>query len=702
MKRYLKLTRLLIASLLSTVLLTSNAIAQNMQLAEEKISIKQQYYESVVSSWGFKVIPKENKTDINDELQFLDQYTVKTKENYVFEFFKETNPLTNYQVKEFGFRSINTNQDIQYYVSKEFEKTSIAIDLNYLVPTETYNSINTYFNAFHKSLTPTKKEEKGIPEISKLNPVILETFTYALVLIIFALISYKTALLINKHKKKSINVIKIESKSIIENIVIWADKISPYAYLLLIFLFGILMYLVVLASYVNKGEIDYEYILDKVNNLTKIGLDINILKSKNLLHIGILFLARAIQITLSIVLIHRLIDFAQKIINIENKQKINEHFVRHLIILCLIVITSCVMLTNLKTEYVIPLTVSIVLIWNIKHIFKSKVLEYTNKEKTIYLLALAVIVIIAITTKVYQYNNPKTTQNDLFASDSKLIFLPYQKEIDGDYPIFIQKKIIKADFPIYANGFMIYSPKYENLDHVDIKSFESLDPKTSNIAIVYPEKIEKMYEMFIKSAKLRNIFESQSKTNLVYLKNEEIDFLSRYSAVVEINCSEDIQPTNLFIRYTETDDKKETKIKSSQFAKFSGCNKDDDPQLMNVSLPEDLYENEYIISLEGIDRKYISSFEILVDGQRPSSERYIEYTNSDKTKYVENSNEQKIYILNIDKKTEITLKSPVNTEEKGIDLSENINTLVKKGLLKNSFVVWSTEPNALIYNRLEN
>jgi hypothetical protein len=102
------------------------------------------------------------------------------------------------------------------------------------------------------------------------------------------------------------------------------------------------------------------------------------------------------------------------------------------------------------------------------------------------------------------------TTNDLFAIDAKVIFLPYKKDIDGPNPSFIQKKIIQADFPVFADKFLIYHPNYEILNHIGISKIEKIP--TRDMMIIHPQNDETMLKALLNNKGLRDFYISYKPT----------------------------------------------------------------------------------------------------------------------------------------------------------------------------------------------
>ncbi len=732
MKNFLKLTNLILLSLFFLLILARSSYAQNSDNTKTSQygEIKQKYYEKIVSKWGFKVIPKlfettaisitdnsnpsdkEKDETITDDLiivtesivyEPINTIEVQTESNYNFIFFNSDQiPLKNYSTKDFGFRTLNEDENAKYYQFENEGKNTIAINSKYLISLKTLSNINTYFASFvHAQNFKDQSNSQKPIEIFYPDKVVLETFSYALILFLFAIISYKTAILINTHRKNSLSILQIESKNILEAILSWSEKISPYAYLCLIFLIGILIYLIILISLTNRGDVDMPYLQEKMSDLTKINLDVDVFKTRNPIYISILLLIRAIQVILFIILIPRIVDFSRRIYTLRNKFDIDNNFLKHTLIVFMLLTLLSVALMDIKTSFVLPLSlVSITILFLIPFV-KTKLPSYTKKETFTYLGIGLAIFFFAISYKAYNNKNPKATVNDLFAADTKVIFLPYQKDIDGSHPTFIQKKIIKSETPIFVDNYLIFHPKYDSINHIELFDINKIS-KSGGI-ILHPQKSEKMYENLLKNEELRNFYVTNQTTNKIYFKNENADYIDRYSLLLEIECTEDINPQIINLSYmSKNNEDEKSKLKSTPIANFSGCSQGELNQTLEVSLEDELYENEYMFSIDGIDLKFIKNIKVITDGNTPDDIKFIDYNENEKFKIIEQKSGTSIFVLNIDKPKKLDLQSPIQTEEKGLNLSENINKLIQKGLLKDSFKVWSTEANTVIYNKLSN
>ena len=320
--------------------------------------------------------------------------------------------------------------------------------------------------------------------------------------------------------------------------------------------------------------------------------------------------------------------------------------------------------------------------------------------------------------RYYQSKKPiEYNEESLTGVDDDIVLFPYEKDFTG--PTVFKEFIYEGNASVFVQNYLMYYPGFNEIKNRDISDFNN----PSNFVIQNSDK-EDVFEEILSNEILRNLLVSGEPNQLVYLEKFDVDANSSYELEFNFECDRELPKSELSLSVYTIDSYDEDLVDEEEtIFTFPGCseqiqeilvdNETDDsegeegdevrleqPVEVSYRVPFDpflILNDRVLFELNFADQvvtQALSNITIYENGESIEF-TYINYEPGESilTESVDSGNEVYSYSFGLGEGFDLTHS---NLDE--IDLSEPINTLQKKGLLPNPFIIWSTEENAVLKN----
>ena len=697
--------------ILGTLILALNSYAQT----------KLEYYKVLLEGFGVAAY-----TETTDFLSIQDQFSSKSDFEYLIllasditdtkdmktylennkkiilicdKSYSNTNPVSFECDKSYAKQSETDNADYLLNAIDSQSESLFVMPENYLVSPEKRVEISNYLKAIKRSETVTNSfedikyinDKTSVVDVTKsiMSYTTFRVFGIAVSTLFLAYISYgllKYLISLDRNKFATVSFREIPMRiGKFFNSHRWV-----FSYSIILILIGYIPVIIYLcAKNEGVGGIRYFAVLFKdsfnINNLVNFIGQSNYFRAAfffyNFIFLSILvvlFIPYFIKITLII---------SSKITREVLKPEIHRYATSSLLILA-ILISSFYKIS----ELLIPLLIIFVILFyiilnNIR--YKSFEYSYSVREKIIFISISFLIILGGIFTKLGESRIGNVyKKEDLIGIKDTVVTTPYSKQL-GNNVIFNSERV-NFPVPIFVNQYLVYSPTYLRVENRNISEFRDGHPY-----YIQNGKFEDIIPVLYSNKQVSEILESDSPSNFFRVKNFEKNFeKDEVNIQITFSCErENLGVDEIKSRFYFASADGSLKSSDQVLLYFPGCIKKGEPEVFTVEfvpphteteyffvrlpdvLPSDLKNIKIIGPSEVIDPVYFINsvgYNILASGG------LIDFFEPTVTNYIFGD----AYSLSFD----------MNFDYDGkFDITEPINQLVKEGVLKNNFLIWSTK-----------
>ena len=377
--------------------------------------------------------------------------------------------------------------------------------------------------------------------------------------------------------------------------------------------------------------------------------------------------------------------------------KLRKSFIKYPIPTLIFIGFVCAIFFDVKMVYTL-LYLSLFSISYILYLaFKNKAnnIKYSVRERIALLAIFTLTLVLGVGYRhYYSLENAGFKPEPLIDIGDKYAFFPYSKDY-GKNALF-QKYIIKPEYPLFLDYYLIYHPKFSKIQNKNISDFEN----TGNF-IILNSGLRDTSEFLVNNFELLSNFNQTLSMNFG-VENFDFSLGSKYSIKIYFNCTKALPTENIYIKlFYDSYENDVTKVEKP-LVYFPGC----DATIRSVS-----YTLPVEIGFTGHGNVIINIYEIY--GLVPSYIKSISFYKDGlliPVKYFTYNKDEKIFLRNINSGdtvtnysfTDISDKTFENKLDSEFDLSEKANGLVKEKLLRNPFLIWFDFDKPVMVEKSEN
>jgi hypothetical protein len=332
-----------------------------------------------------------------------------------------------------------------------------------------------------------------------------------------------------------------------------------------------------------------------------------------------------------------------------------------------------------------------ILLNNLK--YKTFDYKYSSREKMLFISFAFLIIVGGMLLKFREKNiGPIYKNEDLIGIGDDIVTLPYSKQV-GENLIF-NNYLISISDPIFADRYLVYSPIYSRIENKNALEF-----KNSGSYFIQNGNLKEMVSNIYINEDLSNAMTLKYPSNFFKIKGFNANSgLNNAKINITFSCeSEDIGINEIRSNYYYLNSDGEVKESDELLLHFPGCSKVGEPETYTVEFkPPYIESDSFFMRLIDVLGKDIKDIKVVVSDKVIQPTYYSKgrgytvvasggLTNSTETKiinYIFTNPESDFYDLSFD----LDLDS-----EGKFNISKPINDLVKQGVLKDNFLIWSTK-----------
>lgn len=340
---------------------------------------------------------------------------------------------------------------------------------------------------------------------------------------------------------------------------------------------------------------------------------------------------------------------------------------------------------------------------------------YSKKDKLIFLTtSFALFVVFFLTLIRRSQIGPIYTYEDLIGVKDSVVLLPYSKQLGPSK--LINEYIFSGSEPVFVNHYLIYSPSNSRIENRN-----AVDFKNEGVFYIQNGDLEDIVSAIYKNENLSKELMTASPSNFFRIRNFQNDYDDLKPEIqITFSCERqqiDVNEIKVDFYYMDKDD--EVQNENQRLLYFPGCSEIGKSEILSAELDIPDSEAEYLfIRLVDVlgsdieDIKIINSGEIIRPVYYSKSRGYgiIDsggLTISAKvpiTNYIFGDSYDLSFDLNgVDSADgmEVTVDNQGephhdillndSADSQGFDISQPINKLIREGLLKDRFLIWSTK-----------
>ncbi|MBW6442132.1 hypothetical protein K0B04_04515, partial [Patescibacteria group bacterium] len=271
----------------------------------------------------------------------------------------------------------------------------------------------------------------------------------------------------------------------------------------------------------------------------------------------------------------------------------------------------------------------------------------------------------------------------------EVVLLPYSKQLGED--TLIKEYNFSGSEPVFIDHYMVYSPihsRIENKNALDFKNDGSFYIQNGDVSDIV-NAVNSNHELF-------NALVSQNPSNFFRIRNLAGDLTDLEKTEIEITFSclrENLDSDGIKADFYYVDENGEVQKEDEKLMYFPGCSEIGKPEVVRVEFDLPYTESEFLyVRLQSVLPNDIEDIKIII------SDMVIEpvYLSKDKGHTVIDSGglttSARVPITNYIFSDPYHLSFDVNLNENGdFDMSVPINELIIEGVLKDRFLIWSTQ-----------
>ena len=583
-----------------------------------------------------------------------------------------------------------------------------------LVTPQYQKHLGDYFKALSKAQASAnvsdkeKTTESVSHELLKTfkDSALFESTLYALVILLFIVTLHKPLILLVRNPQglleKNIYINQLQRAL---NFLTKNSGIISFIFLILaIFYIPIFYALTVKALLLGDPNYPLKYLTTTLNPLNIP----NRLTSQNLFRVGLLFF-HYILVLFGLFLI---IPNLTKIVIVSTQKiritRLKTNFIKWLLPVTIVLNGLLLAFVDLKS-LIGFLALSITILFLILLALKNQAIDYpklfSTKHRRLIILAMFAVLALNIFYPPLQKSRPTNyALEPLIGIKDTVIAMPYSKKWGKN--VLFESYYYSGTSNVYADGYLIYTPTAERVVNKPLAKFTV----TESFAVV-SRKADQVFETLLKNQKLLKYLTVAEFSPIFTTDVTSIDpsNSSVVKAQLTFNCNFNPAPKvvkletltlNKFAQNDGVDIIDPVSTKSTEILNFPGCKAENGFE--NLDFPLDSYtlpQDFAILRIRGIDAKYLTNFKLFV----AEKEMPITFINPEvldeshyKILYALSALSKEVTNYSTEVKKDFLVDMKIKTYDQGFDLSVPVNELMKKGVLRNPFILWTNQPNEII------
>ncbi|MFA5792136.1 MAG: hypothetical protein WC884_03830 [Candidatus Paceibacterota bacterium] len=588
-----------------------------------------------------------------------------------------------------GFLRKYDSQGVDLYVIPE----------NLLISPSARSNIEKYFQAFRRSdAVPHVSEDMELvtemtKETSSLE-VLIRTTTFEIFVtafLVFLLISVPIKLFYRSSSaKKEKYIMPFSTNKLFKE----RNYLTPNFWVLVYgFIFLTVLYApIILILGVRHGRgFDLGYFLAYSLDTFKIKNLVDSINQENYFR-PIIFLYNlvyliAVTAFLTPYVINTLSVASNKIRSVKLRGEVQKYATPLLLVLIIIVSSFLKISESYRFLILVILVLVFMLFANSRHkVFDQK---YSLSEKVLFIFCSLVVVFSGLIFTIRENRLKQVSKNeDLIGIDDDVVTLPYSKQMGKN--VIFNNFLISFPEPVFVNKYLVYYPKHFIVENKNANEF-----KNSGFYYIQNGNIIDMISAIYSNGELSKAMILKTPSN--FFKVGAINYkFGQKTAKIQISflCSrEDLGVNEVKSNFFYLASNGKIEISEKTLFYFPGCSKVGEPETVTsyFNLPYTKSDNFFmkLINVSGSDIKDIKiilinkilepsyysigeGFEVIASGgQEVSSKTKI-------TNYIFGDSYDLSFDLGLDSEGKFNISKP-------------INELVKQGVLKDNFLIWSTK-----------
>lgn len=615
-------------------------------------------------------------------------------------------------------KPINVSKPFKLLCDKSFVKSSDFVVLGgiarrydpqgldaFVVPEDILTSPDSrstaekYFKAYRRSdMFPVMDEEsESISRIlRKVDQVkvLVETPTFevfSITLLIFVVLSlfYKFINSFGVKERKGINIKGIES--VLKKLKLYFVSCRHFVIYEILVLTVMYIPLVVILGVKDIGSINIGYFVKYSLDSLRITNLVSYINQGNYFRIIIFFYNFAYITSILSLLAPRLIEVLIAALSGVYRVKFNKNTQRYLVPGVLTVLLAVVSFTALPNSYRFVAFLLVLLAFltlnNLK--FNTFSYKYSSNEKILFLAVAFLTVITGFASKYREIKvGPEYKYEDLIGVNDEVVTLPYSKQL-GENVIF-NDFYISLPEPVFIDRYMVYSPVNGKIENRNAKDFVN----TGSFFIQNGNPVD-MVSAISSSSALSKILVSDVPTNFFKLSGlSSGQGQKEFTIKITFTCNRiDIGQNEIRANFYYLNGNSEVEESESRLIYFPGCSRPGEPEAFTskFKLPN-TQATLFFIRLIDVQADDIKDIKILDSNVVITPTFYLKGKGYKVIISEGMTDSSKPAVTNYIFGDTYNLSFDVNTDLDGkFNISKPINVLVKKGIIKDSTLLWSTK-----------
>ena len=608
--------------------------------------------------------------------------------NYPFEFSCDDMEVFSEEALNLGkfLRSIG-GLDIDLY----------AIPENILLSPDGRSEISKYFIAIKRSdeapevFEDAQVDEDGTSILSDIkkfkDTMVFEFFSIAFYMLILASLSWGLLRFLTKEGKKFDSGIFKDLINSFKELYLFQKIILP----LILVMFLAYIPLVLLISLKDGQGVNIGYLvsytsetftISKLNQFSQTGSFFRIaIFAYGMIFIGLFFLF------ILPIFFKALIRAGQKIFQAKVNSDVLKYTFPSLIILSFIGVSFFAISDSVK--FLIFILTLLVFLF-VKNIFdKIFAYNYSLREKALFISISILVVGSGFLLKLREKEvGINYSQEDLIGITDDIVLLPYSKQLGKN--TLMNEFNFSGSEPVFVDHYLVYSPNNSRIENKNAKDF-----KNEGVFYIQNGDLEDIVYAINSNGELSDELVSQTPSNFFRITNFEKAYDGPETEIkITFSCiRENIGTDKIGADFYYLEEDGEVQSEDETLLYFPGCSEVGVPETLTAKLDLPYTESEYmymrLVDVLGSD---IEGIEI-VDGDAIYTPLY--FSKSNGYEVIDSgglTTSARVAITNyiFGDSYELSFDSNLNEEGK-FDMSEPINELIREGVLKDKFLIWSTQ-----------
>ncbi len=525
------------------------------------------YFESRVEDWGFEVIdaPLSENQENNSYIE------VKTNQRIEFRFYEKELVEVEGERESLNFYDEINKQDAVIVKNGLENRVTYSIPIDYLLIDEYSSKINNYFDGLSNSYTSITigNRPRSVPFVDL---VIKETTSYALVIFLIVALSLGVILTTTK-SALNINCCKLLLTKFYIDTQRTFDHIRPYVTVITALAIFSLIRLASLISYRERGDIDPRFIWTILSKINTKSFILNAFRNKNDVDLA---LAIIFQLIIGLVFViavpYAMKLFAMSFDKFSNKQIKQKHVSK--ILLGLLILLAISSMIFLKVAFVIPATLTTLSVIILLKINISAFQNVSLSKRILYFLLFFGIALTSYGLVAFKKANVSQTTNKIFDFDAQVVFYPIIEILEGEKPFITLRREPNNMYPVFANQFLLYHPRYAEITNT--KSDKFLENPPSDFYIIPKEETEDTIKSIASKPRLIPYLATEAQTSIIYVDENQ----NNGSEVAQIEFTVECANTNP--QKIKLNRYKSEVLESKTVLRYPGCTTIGDTKIFTI------------------------------------------------------------------------------------------------------------------------